>query len=234
MVRITCTISVSTGDEPFRGSYSGSLDDHYRRVTHTPESDPGSYKEDVSDIFTENDPGDTPADLATFFGGCSLHGANHIFVEGKKFGPRQALWALCFLLALSLFLFQVGDRVAFYLTYGHVTMLDEWNAASMIFPAITLCNYNTFRRSALSYSDLLFMGPLLGYEDNMAPGFQLAPEPDRQGARFSLAEFYNRTRHRMEDMMLDCSFAGKECRSEHWREVQELLRHLTIPESHQN
>ncbi|KAI5607563.1 acid-sensing ion channel 1B, partial [Silurus asotus] len=174
----------------------------------------------------EEDPPNT--DLANFFDGCSLHGANHIFVENKKFGVRQGLWAVSFLAALTLFLIQVGDRIAYYAQYDHVTMLDEREAPNMTFPAITMCNFNTFRRSQMSYSDLLFMGPLIGYEDNMAPGFQLAPEPDRQGARFSMAEFFNRTRHRMEDMLLECKFAGADCGPEHWREQTRHFQRGTL------
>ncbi|XP_051980386.1 acid-sensing ion channel 1B isoform X1 [Xyrauchen texanus] len=221
MVRITCTISFSTDDEQ-HGSHSDSFDDHYKRVVWSKDGENGKYQEECEDLDVDDGKDDEEApniDLATFFGGCSLHGGNHIFVEDKKFGVRQGLWAVVFLLAVSMFLVQVVDRVIYYLQYDHITMLDERNANNMTFPAITLCNYNTFRRSQLSYSDLLFMGPLLGYEDNMAPGIPLAPEPDRQGSRFSLAEFFNRTRHRMDDMLLECNFAGKDCGPEHWREI---------------
>ncbi|KAM9444095.1 acid-sensing ion channel 1B isoform 1-T1 [Clarias gariepinus] len=223
MVRITCTISITTGDEPAGGSYASSFDDHYKRVVQSADSESVHYKEESDELegYEEQEEEEPPnIDLAAFFGGCSLHGANHIFVENnKKFGVKQGLWAVSFLAALTIFLVQVGDRVVYYMQYDYVTLLDERNAPNMTFPAITFCNYNTFRRSQMSYSDLLFMGPLLGYEDNMAPGFQLAPEPDRQGARFSLAEFYNRTRHRMDDMLLECNFAGKECGPEHWKEI---------------
>ncbi|XP_047666207.1 acid-sensing ion channel 1B isoform X1 [Tachysurus fulvidraco] len=222
MVRITCTISVTSGDEHTAGSYASSFDDHYKRVVRSGDSESGHYKEECDDleVYEEQVEKEPPnIDLAAFFSGCSLHGANHVFVEKKKFGVRQGLWAVSFLTALCMFLIQVGDRVVYYMQYDHITMLDERNAPNMTFPAITMCNFNNFRRSQISYSDLLFMGPLIGYEDNMAPGFQLAPEPDRQGARFSLAEFYNRTRHRMDDMLLECNFAGKDCGPEHWREI---------------
>lgn len=223
MVRITCTISFSTDDEPVRGSRKNSFDDHYKRVVWSKDGDHGRYREEPDELDTcdgVEDEEDPDISLATFFGSCSLHGANHVFVEDKKFSIRRGLWAVVFLMAVSMFLMQVVDRVIYYLQYDHVTMLDERNAKNITFPAITMCNYNMFRRSQLSYSDLLFMGPLLGYEDNMAPGIPLAPEPDRQGSRFSLAEFYNRTRHRMDDMLLECKFAGKDCGPEHWREVR--------------
>ncbi|XP_016392399.1 acid-sensing ion channel 1 [Sinocyclocheilus rhinocerous] len=221
MVRITCTISFSTDDEPVGRSRKGSFDDHYKRVVWSRDGEHGKYQEegDDPDAYDGTEDEEVPdISLATFFGGCSLHGANHVFVD-KKLSVRQGLWTVVFLLAVSMFLMQVVDRVIYYLQYDYITMLDERNARNMTFPAITLCNYNSFRRSQLSYSDLLFMGPLLGYEDNMAPGIPLAPEPDRQGSRFSLAEFFNRTRHRMDDMLLECKFAGKECGPEHWREI---------------
>lgn len=222
MVRITCTISFSTDDEPAGRSRQGSFDDHYKRVVWSRDGEQGKYQEEGDDLDAYEGPEDEEApdiSLATFFGGCSLHGGNHVFVEDKKLTIRRGMWTVVFLLAISMFLMQVVDRAIYYLQYDYITMLDERNAKNMMFPAITLCNYNMFRRSQLSYSDLLFMGPLLGYEDNMAPGIPLAPEPDRQGSRFSLAEFFNRTRHRMEDMLLECNFAGKECGPEHWREV---------------
>lgn len=226
MVRITCTISFSTDDEPAGRSRQGSFDDHYKRVVWSRDGEQGKYQEEGDDLDAYDAPEDEEVpdiSLATFFGGCSLHGGNHVFVD-DKLSIRRCLWTVVFLLAISMFLMQVVDRIIYYLQYDYVTMLDERNAKNMLFPAITLCNYNMFRRSQLSYSDLLFMGPLLGYEDNMAPGIPLAPEPDRQGSRFSLAEFFNRTRHRMEDMLLECNFAGKECGPEHWREVGQSSR----------
>lgn len=221
MVRITCTISFSTDNEPDGRSHQDGFDDHYKRVAWSRDGEHPKYQEEGEDVDEYDGPEDEEApdiSLTTFFGGCSLHGGNHVFVQ-DKLSIRRVMWTVVFLLAISLFLKQVVDRIIYYLQYDYITLLDERNAKNMIFPAITLCNFNTFRRSQLSYSDLLFMGPLLGYEDNMAPGIPLAPEPDRQGSRFSLPEFFNRTRHRMDDMLLECNFAGKECGPEHWREV---------------
>ncbi|XP_049894907.1 acid-sensing ion channel 1B isoform X1 [Epinephelus moara] len=223
-VRIMCTISFSADDEPGRGYGEDAFDGHYKRVKKS-FSDGGSqdYLDGCSQVDDYNDEEDNISevdDLATFFGGCSLHGANHVFVEDKKFGFRQGLWALVFTMALSAFLFQVADRVIYYYQYDYITMLDEKVAKNMTFPAITMCNYNFVRKSQMSYSDLIFMGPLLGFEEGMAPGFPLAPEPDRPpGSRFSLDEFYNRTRHRIEDMLLECNFRGLECGPENFREI---------------
>lgn len=224
-VRIMCTISFSSDDEPIRGYGKDGFDDHYKRVTKA-YSDSGSQdyldrtSSQVDDIEEEEEEVEEVDNLATFFSGCSLHGANHIFVEDKKFGIRQGLWGVVFMTALSAFLFQVADRIIYYLQYDHITMLDERVANNMTFPAVTICNYNFIRKSQMSYSDLVFMGALLGFEEGMAPGFPLAPEPDRlPGSKFSLDEFYNRTRHRIEDMLLECNFRGLDCGPENFREV---------------
>ncbi|XP_051271458.1 acid-sensing ion channel 1B isoform X1 [Dicentrarchus labrax] len=223
-VRIMCTISFSADDEPGRGYGNDSFDDHYKRVKKRyGDGDSQEYLDRCSQVDDYNDEEDDVGqvdDLAAFFDGCSLHGANHVFVEDKKFGIRQGLWAVVFTMALSAFLFQVADRIMYYLQYDRITLLDEKVANNMTFPAVTICNYNFVRKSQMSYSDLIFMGPLLGFEEGMAPGFPLAPEPDRQpGSRFTLDEFYNRTRHRMEEMLLECNFRGLECGAENFREI---------------
>ncbi|KAM7006001.1 acid-sensing ion channel 1B isoform 1-T1 [Tautogolabrus adspersus] len=223
-VRIMCTISFSSDDESTRGYGKDGFEDHYKRVKKGYD-DGGSqdYLDGCSraeDFDDEEDNVTEVDDLAAFCSGCSLHGANHVFVEDKKFGIRQGLWAVVFTLALSAFLFQVADRIIYYLQYDRITMLDEKVANNMTFPAVTICNYNLIRKSQMSYSDLIFMGPLLGFEEGMAPGFPLAPEPDRPpGSRFSLDEFFSRTRHRMEDMLLECNFRGLDCGPENFREI---------------
>ncbi|XP_034725506.1 acid-sensing ion channel 1B isoform X1 [Etheostoma cragini] len=224
-VRIMCTISFSADDdEPGRGFGRDGFDDHYKRVKKSyGDRDSQDYLDgrgQEDNYIDEEDNVGEVDDLATFFGGCSLHGANHVFVENKKFGVRQGLWAAVFTMALSAFLLQVVDRVIYYFQYDYITMLDEQSAKNMTFPAVTMCNYNFVRKSQMSYSDLIFMGPLLGFEEGMAPGFPLAQEPDRPpGSRFSLDEFYNRTRHRIEDMLLECNFRGLECGPENFREI---------------
>lgn len=224
-VRIMCTISFSTDDEP--GGYGkDGFDDYYKRVRKSrSDGDSQDYLNrcsEAEDYAEEEEDDNKVDDLATFFGNSSLHGANHVFVEEKKFGIRQGLWAVAFTMALSFFLLQVADRIIYYRQYDRITLLDEKVANNMTFPAITICNYNLIRKTQMSYSDLIFMGPLLGFEEGMAPGFALAPEPDRPpGSRFSLDEFYTRTRHRLDDMLLDCSFRGLECGPENFKEVND-------------
>ncbi|KFP91356.1 Acid-sensing ion channel 1, partial [Apaloderma vittatum] len=145
-------------------------------------------------------------DFVTFASSCTLHGLSHIFVEGSL-GTRQALWALAFLLSLSVFLYQVADRIVYYLEYHHVTLLSEEDSPEMTFPAVTFCNTNRVRISQLSHEDLLYLSPLIDYEPGMELGFALA-QPNRgdEDEPLNLYGFFNRTCHQLEDMLLSCSY----------------------------
>ncbi|NXU54527.1 ASIC1 protein, partial [Turnix velox] len=150
-------------------------------------------------------------DFVAFASSCTLHGLSHIFVEGSL-GARQALWALAFLLSLSVFLYQVADRIVYYLEYHHVTLLSEEDSPEMTFPAVTFCNINRVRLSQLSHEDLLYLAPLVDYEPGMELGFAPAPpalEDDEEP--LNLYGFFNRTCHQLEDMLLSCSYRGQEC-----------------------
>ncbi|KFV71208.1 Acid-sensing ion channel 1, partial [Dryobates pubescens] len=150
-------------------------------------------------------------DFVSFASSCTLHGLSHIFAEGSL-GARQALWALAFLLCLSLFLYQVADRIAYYLQYHHLTLLREEGSPQMTFPAVTFCNTNPARLSQLSRRDLLYLGPLLDYEPGMELGFTPAqPGPGGEEEPLDLWGFFNRTCHQLEDMLLSCSYRGQRC-----------------------
>ncbi|KAB0404481.1 hypothetical protein E2I00_016442, partial [Balaenoptera physalus] len=174
-IQIFCSVSFSSGEEA-PGPLGDIWGPHQRQQRDNSESEEeGEEKEKEAERKGARER-DLPMDLVAFANSCTLHGASHIFVEGGP-GPRQALWAAAFILALGAFLCQVGDRVAYYLSYPHVTLLDEVATTELAFPAVTLCNTN----AAFS------------------------------GEPFNLHRFYNRSCHRLEDMLLYCSYCGGPC-----------------------
>uniref|UniRef100_A0A8C3U4C5 Acid-sensing ion channel 1 n=1 Tax=Catharus ustulatus TaxID=91951 RepID=A0A8C3U4C5_CATUS len=162
--------------------------------------------------LTEDPQEDTGAttDLVAFASSCTLHGLSHIFVEGTL-GARQALWAAAFLLSLSIFLYQVADRVTYYLEYQHITLLSEQGSPEIAFPAVTFCNINRVRLSQLSRHDLLYLAPLVDYEPGMELGFTPARSDPWEEEPLDLFGFFNRTCHQLEDMLLSCSYRGQRC-----------------------
>ncbi|XP_007528551.2 acid-sensing ion channel 1 isoform X1 [Erinaceus europaeus] len=209
-IQIFCSLSFSSGEEAPR-----TLGDCWGPHQGQPQPDISESEEEAVEEWGQGavpSEGRAPVDLATFASSCTLHGAGHIFVEGGP-GPRQVLWAMAFVLALGAFLCQVGDRVAYYLSYPHVTLLDEVTTTELAFPAVTFCNTNAVRLSQLSYPDLLYLAPMLGLDESDDPGVPLAPPgPEAfSGEPFNLHRFYNRSCHQLEDMLLYCSYRGGPC-----------------------
>uniref|UniRef100_A0A2I3HX90 Acid sensing ion channel subunit 1 n=1 Tax=Nomascus leucogenys TaxID=61853 RepID=A0A2I3HX90_NOMLE len=211
-IQIFCSVSFSSGEEA-----PGRLGDiwgphHHQQQQDLSESEEEEEEKEKEAVRKEASEGHSPMDLVAFANSCTLHGTNHIFVEGGP-GPRQVLWAVAFVLALGAFLCQVGDRVAYYLSYPHVTLLNEVATTELAFPAVTLCNTNAVRLSQLSYPDLLYLAPMLGLDESDDPGVPLAPPgPEAfSGEPFNLHHFYNRSCHRLEDMLLYCSYQGGPC-----------------------
>ncbi|KAA8588315.1 hypothetical protein FQN60_001509 [Etheostoma spectabile] len=146
-------------------------------------------------------------DLARFANSCSLHGINHIFVSGRL-GIRQTLWALAFLTSLVLFLYQAAKCAISYLEHPHVTALNEEATPEMVFPAVTICNINRFRFSALTDADIYHLANLTGLppknKDGHKPTDLMYPAPDMQ-------DIFNRTGHQLEEMLMSCNFSGQNC-----------------------
>ncbi|KAI3374308.1 hypothetical protein L3Q82_006146 [Scortum barcoo] len=162
-----------------------------------------------------------PSDITVFGANCTLHGLSHIFLPGGV-TLRRLLWAAAFSSSLSIFLYQVADRVIEYYKYPHVTILDEMDSPSMFFPAITLCNYNSFRKSQIRRNDIFWMAGLLGVEQGDFDDFMSALGQPTDNSKFfpsktfNMLEFVQRASHNIEEMLLDCKYRGKDCGPENF------------------
>ncbi|PKK17109.1 acid-sensing ion channel 1 [Columba livia] len=168
--------------------------------------------------------GEGLSSLRAFAHSSSLHGISHVFAYGAV-SLRRVLWGGFFLGSLGLLLLVCAERVAYFLTYPHVTKLDEVAVHNLTFPAITICNLNEFRFSKITRNDMYHVGELLAllndrYEisnPQLAEPHVLAALRDKANFKnfkakpFSMAEFYNRTGHDLADMLLQCSFRGTNC-----------------------
>lgn len=165
-----------------------------------------------------------PSNLQAFANISTLHGMSHIFAYGHM-TFRRFLWTLSFLGSLGLLMLVCMDRVLYYLEYPHVTKLDEVAATNLTFPAVTFCNLNEFRFSKITRNDLYHVGELLALLNN---NYQIAnphlADPEVLAALkekanfqtfkpklFNMTDFYNRTGHDINDMLLQCTFRGEDC-----------------------
>ncbi|XP_061111941.1 acid-sensing ion channel 1C [Conger conger] len=171
-----------------------------------------------------------PSDITVFGANCTLHGLSHIFLPGGV-TFRRLLWAVAFTSSLSIFLYQVADRVIEYYQYPHVTLLDEMDSpVIMAFPAVTFCNQNLFRVSQLTKADLYHSGYWLDllHQNHSVNERSLAILRDsRRQSLLSLLDFGNyapppnfiinttemidRLGHQLQDMLLECKFQGENC-----------------------
>lgn len=172
-----------------------------------------------------------PSDITVFGANCTLHGLSHIFLPGGV-TLRRLLWAAAFSASLSIFLYQVADRVIEYHQCPHVTLLDEMDSPVMFFPAITLCNYNSFRKSQIRRNDIFWMAGLLGVEQGDFDDFMAALGQPTNNSRFfpsktfNMLEFVQRASHSIDDMLLDCKYRGKDCGPENFTTVSRLSLYI--------
>lgn len=164
------------------------------------------------------------SDITVFGANCTLHGLSHIFLPGGV-TIRRLLWALAFCSSLSIFLLQVADRVIEYYQYPYNTLLDEMDSPEMYFPAITLCNYNSYRKSQITRNDIFWMAGMLGVEQEDFDDFMEALGQPTDNSKFfpsktfSMLEMVKRTSHNLEDMLIDCKYRGKKCTSDNFTTV---------------
>uniref|UniRef100_A0A8I3X0B5 Acid sensing ion channel subunit family member 4 n=1 Tax=Callithrix jacchus TaxID=9483 RepID=A0A8I3X0B5_CALJA len=149
-----------------------------------------------------------PRDLATFASTSTLHGLGRACGPGPH-GLRRTLWALALLTSMAAFLYQAAGLAQGYLTRPHLVAMDPAAPAPVAgFPAVTLCNINRFRHSALSDADIFHLANLTGLPPKDRDGHRAAglryPEPD-------MVDILNRTGHQLADMLKSCNFSGHHC-----------------------
>ncbi|TTL41551.1 Acid-sensing ion channel 1A [Bagarius yarrelli] len=181
-----------------------------------------------------------PPPLQVFALTSTLHGIAHIF-STERVTVRCCLWLLFFIGSLGFLLYVCVDRVQFYLEFPYVTKVDEIVASAILFPAITICNLNTFRFSKVTRNDLYHAGELLAMlnsryeiqdvhlvEESVLEALKIKADFQNFKPRpFNMLEFYNRTGHDIRDMLLSCHFRGKPCRPEDFKVGRDLTTSIS-------
>eukprot|EP00058_Branchiostoma_floridae_P015106 XP_002600594.1 hypothetical protein BRAFLDRAFT_240905 [Branchiostoma floridae] len=184
-----------------------------------------------------------PSNFTHFANNSTLHGLNKVFPEDAG-GPnvQRGLWLVVVMVMMGLFLYWSLIHIMMYFSYPAVTKIDEGDE-SQFFPAVTFCNMNKYRLSALTNRDFYHVGRSLGYlhpnRSLVAPrntgldynrldairqlaDFSRLP-PDSQN--YSLAELQDRAGHQLRDIVKKCKFRGKPCCVDMFKPVSTTCAH---------
>ncbi|XP_038054429.1 acid-sensing ion channel 1A-like [Patiria miniata] len=152
-----------------------------------------------------------------------LHGVKHIAGDGGIL--RRLMWAVFFLAALVIFLYQATQTMIHFFESHHITKVDISYRKKLDFPAVTVCNFNKYRESALTERDIRNVGYHLGIvdKDHNLINPHLYTEEFRQkmaavdwsvqdiDSNYNMTEFTNRTGHQLDEMIVECSWKDEPC-----------------------
>ncbi|KAL9964423.1 hypothetical protein ACROYT_G028064 [Oculina patagonica] len=143
-----------------------------------------------------------------FVGASTLHGLHYVFTSRTL--VRRILWALLLVSSMAWFSFQSSKLLRKYFSYPVTTKVSLEYEDTPDFPAVTICNFNRFKRSVImekGYDQLLsqFEKKSFGLQaENDA--IDLANYTD-----FNFTEFHLIAGHQINDTLLGCVWSGQMC-----------------------
>ncbi|XP_071951626.1 acid-sensing ion channel 2-like [Antedon mediterranea] len=152
---------------------------------------------------------------AEFATNTTLHGLQYI-VTSKRW-IFKLLWVLVFLTGLGLCVWQISLRFKEYRMFNVNTEINLTFVNELDFPAVTICNFNRYRRSALTDGDYEIIEYLWEAEeyDYFSDGSYSDGSFDydkvfTDAGNFSTSEFTNRTGFLLNnDTLLTCKWKDK-------------------------
>lgn len=194
-----------------------------------------SDSESLTSILSTNEPDE--GNLKQFARKTSLHGLVHVF-DKRLSEVRRCFWMFAFVGCVSLFVYHSISRIGDYFEFHHNTKLDEKVASERIFPALTFCNINPLRKSALTACDIKHLRgirriPAEHAENITRPmyvmnrkSFKYLNETKTEVpfcGQFDWKNLYDRSAHRLWDMVKTCRFKKAHCTAEDFESVSNFL-----------
>ncbi|KAK7093192.1 hypothetical protein V1264_006988 [Littorina saxatilis] len=137
----------------------------------------------------------------------SLHGLKYIWMR-DIFLLRRLLWLTMTLACSAIMMYQIVDRIIYFAAMPVTVDVRVNFNTSLHFPAITICNQNTFRASQAARLGLYEL--LTDLHDDLDP--VNSSELVQYGAsNLSMATLYSATKHTLHDLLLRCERRGVQC-----------------------
>ncbi|XP_068686049.1 acid-sensing ion channel 1-like [Montipora foliosa] len=137
----------------------------------------------------------------------TLHGIQHVFARSAIF--RRVLWGFFLLSGIGYFSYQCTCLVEKYFKYPVHTKISLKRESPIEFPAVTICNFNMFKKSLVDHYGFGNVGRYAQRD----PGLQInESEIDwSQFENYSMSSLYSSGGHQMRYMIRQCVWIGEEC-----------------------
>lgn len=135
-------------------------------------------------------------------------------------GVNRCLRTLAFTACISMFMYFSVSLVIYYSEFHHVTKLEERSSSERVFPAVTFCNINPVRKSAVTSCDVEQVGQVFSLRANNTENLS-----DPCG-KFDWVKFYDHASHKLWDMVKYCRFREEHCTAEDFESVSNFLPSL--------
>ncbi|OWF41244.1 degenerin-like protein del-10 [Mizuhopecten yessoensis] len=154
--------------------------------------------------------------LTEFSDSTTLHGLRYIAMSDAFFF-RRSVWFLLVLVCSGVMTFQIVDRIMYYYDNPvNVNVKINYNQ-SLYFPAVTLCNQNTFRATAATDQDWyrliesMYKKPLINFNVSLLETHNVS--------RLVISDLFWLTGHKKDDLIVKCSWGDIPCGPENFTAV---------------
>ncbi|XP_064610984.1 acid-sensing ion channel 4-B-like [Liolophura sinensis] len=135
----------------------------------------------------------------------TLHGFRYIWLTGA-FRLRRLLWFALLLCGTGIMCYQIIDRIIFYYSWPVNVNVEVNFNRSLNFPAVTVCNQNSFRATAAASDGRYRLIESLYTEDTASLNLSQYMAED-----ISLGDLFVGAAHKKEDLIVQCMWDGTPC-----------------------
>ena len=134
----------------------------------------------------------------------TCHGIRNVFGSGSKL--RRFVWLVCVLCCALYFAWYCKSLLESYLNKETITRVTINYQDSVMFPAVTICNFNPIRLSYLKERNISNTEDISQFLRN---GFV-----DKNSVNASGGDFFQQAGHQIQNMLLNCTLQGEKCSSD--------------------
>ncbi|XP_038055439.1 acid-sensing ion channel 2-like [Patiria miniata] len=136
----------------------------------------------------------------------TFHGLSYV-INNKHSGPRRLLWFVIVVAMSTWLIYSVTLSFITYFNYPITSAISINYVDNITFPAVTLCNFNQFRRSTLTEEKLKVLREI--YESNPPDEIDFTPFDGETNFDFDENHLLEIS-HNLDTMLIDCKWKSSQ------------------------